>query len=80
MVNVDGESECHETLDIQQAANRFCLFSIQFSPDSNEILGGSSDAHIYIYDLNRREVSHRVLSSKFVNQQIIRILDRCTCK
>ena len=40
--------------------DRFCLFSTQFSPDSNEILGGSSDQHIYIYDLTRREVAFKV--------------------
>lgn len=62
MANIHGEHEVHETLDIKPSTDRFCLFSIQFSSDSNEILCGSSDRHIYIYDLNRREVSIKILA------------------
>lgn len=45
---------------LRPEAHRFCLFSIKFSPDSNEILGGSSDKSLYIYNLERREVSLKV--------------------
>eukprot|EP01119_Soliformovum_irregulare_P020217 TRINITY_DN6512_c0_g1_i2.p1 TRINITY_DN6512_c0_g1~~TRINITY_DN6512_c0_g1_i2.p1 ORF type:complete len:271 (-),score=62.18 TRINITY_DN6512_c0_g1_i2:31-843(-) len=47
-------------MDLEPASSRFCLFSIKFSPDSNEILGGSSDRSIYIYNLDRREVALRM--------------------
>lgn len=40
--------------------DRFCLFSIQFSPHSNEIVGGSSDQHIYVYDLESDKRTCRV--------------------
>ena len=29
----------------------FCLFSVQFSPRSDEVVGGSSDSHIYVYNI-----------------------------
>jgi WD repeat-containing protein 23 len=53
--NIHGDFEIHDALDFRPGTERFCLFSIKFSPDSNEILGGSSDRHLYIYDLNRKE-------------------------
>jgi len=55
-----GGYEMHEGLDFVPGYERFCLFSIKFAPDSNEILGGSSDRHLYIYDLNRKERTVRV--------------------
>ncbi len=36
------------------------MFSSQFSPDSREIVGGSSDAALYFYDLDRRVRSARI--------------------
>jgi len=43
------------TIYFSPQADRFCLFSIKFSPDSTEILGGSSDKNLYVYDINRKE-------------------------
>lgn len=60
MANIYGEHEIHETLDIRPSSDRFCLFSIQFSSDTREILCGSSDRQVYIYDLIRREVSLQI--------------------
>lgn len=53
--NLTGDFEIHDALDFSPQADRFCLFSIKFSPDSTEILGGSSDRNIYVYDINRKE-------------------------
>jgi len=53
--NTYGEHEVHEALDFRPESHRFCLFSIQFSPDSSEILGGSSDKCLYIYDIVKRK-------------------------
>lgn len=55
MCNLQGDFEIHDALDFSPEASRFCLFSIKFSPDSTEILGGSSDRNIYLYDINRKE-------------------------
>jgi len=64
LCNIGGEHEVHEGLDLKPEAHRFCLFSIKFSPDSNEILCGSSDKSLYIYNLDRREVSLKVEGHK----------------
>eukprot|EP01129_Flabellula_baltica_P000259 TRINITY_DN10295_c0_g1_i1.p1 TRINITY_DN10295_c0_g1~~TRINITY_DN10295_c0_g1_i1.p1 ORF type:complete len:503 (+),score=85.99 TRINITY_DN10295_c0_g1_i1:75-1511(+) len=60
IINTTGEHETHESLDMRPQGGRFCLFSSRFSPDSREILGGSSDGHIYIFDLDRRERIERI--------------------
>ncbi|PRP80921.1 WD repeat domain 23 [Planoprotostelium fungivorum] len=60
LCNITGENNTHDALDMRPEDNRFCLFSVKFSPDSREILGGSSDRHIYIYNLERREVEMRI--------------------
>lgn len=71
--NTSGEHQIHEALymrylhDLNRSQafspsdeNRFCLFSIQFSPLSNEIVGGSNDRHIYVYDLEKKVRTSRV--------------------
>jgi len=59
--NTRGQHQTHNALDFKPKGDqRFCLFSVQFSPDSREILGGSSDKHLYIYDLDRNERIERV--------------------
>eukprot|EP01121_Diplochlamys_sp_Union-15-3_P007258 TRINITY_DN182_c0_g2_i3.p1 TRINITY_DN182_c0_g2~~TRINITY_DN182_c0_g2_i3.p1 ORF type:complete len:448 (-),score=60.74 TRINITY_DN182_c0_g2_i3:269-1612(-) len=60
LCNTSGLHEVHEPLCFKPESHRFCLFSIQFSSDSNEILGGSSDRHLYIYDVVKRERIARV--------------------
>jgi len=62
IANTMGEHEIHQALNFSPDSQRFCLFSIQFSPDSREILGGSCDKHIYIYDLDRREILHKIIA------------------
>lgn len=59
MCNTSGP-QVHEALDMKPGNHRFCLFSIQFSQDTREIIGGSSDFSIYIYDLERKERTARV--------------------
>ena len=40
----------HASHNMRPETRRFCLFSIKFSPDNREILGGASDYCLYIYD------------------------------
>jgi WD repeat-containing protein 23 len=53
--NTTGDHHTHETLSIlPQSSHRFCLFSIQFSYNSKEILAGSSDQNLYVYDIEKK--------------------------
>mmetsp|Transcript_18241 Transcript_18241/g.30427 ORF Transcript_18241/g.30427 Transcript_18241/m.30427 type:complete len:385 (+) Transcript_18241:47-1201(+) len=47
-----------EVLNFRPSSTPFCLFSIAFSSNGQEILGGANDACIYVYDMN---VHDRVL-------------------
>ena len=49
-MNVFGDEEGHVELPLTTENGRFCLFSIRFSQDGNEILGGANDGFIYLFD------------------------------
>jgi WD repeat-containing protein 23 len=54
-ISADAEQDArHEALDLKPRAQRFCVFSLQYSHDGSEVLAGSSDQSLYIYDLHRR--------------------------
>ncbi|CAM9525754.1 unnamed protein product, partial [Chrysoparadoxa australica] len=57
LCNTAGDYEMHEALDFTpNRRERFCLFSIAFSPSTSKIAGGGSDAKVYVYNLERKEV------------------------
>jgi len=63
MVRIDDLSipdPYHVSLNMRPETDRFCLFSIRFSANGREILGGSSDSCVYLYDLERNERVVRV--------------------
>jgi WD repeat-containing protein 23 len=62
LCNVYGSFELHENLVFNEDADRFCLFSVRFSPDNREIVGGANDAHLYVYDVERKQVVTRTLA------------------
>lgn len=51
LIGCAASCEVHEAIDLQAQAKRFCVFSVKFSPDDRLVLAGSSDRHIYLYDL-----------------------------
>jgi len=55
---INGESEEHDSLSLVPDTRRFCIFSISFSENGNEILGGANDGFLYIFD---RDLNQRVL-------------------
>lgn len=57
---INGESDDIKCLDLNPSANRFGAFSLAFSNNGNEIISGGSDAHVYIYDLERNQRTLRV--------------------
>lgn len=59
--NIHGDIELHEALTLSPDDRRFCIFSLRFSQDGSEILGGANDECIYVYD---RESRNRTLKIK----------------
>lgn len=55
LCSVHGDSEQQKPLCLVNTSRRFCVFSVVFSSDGNEILGGANDGYLYIYDRNRNE-------------------------
>lgn len=57
--------EVHDGLDFSSADDggyTFGLFSVKFSTDGRELVAGSSDDSIYVYDLETNKVSLRILA------------------
>jgi WD repeat-containing protein 23 len=52
LVNSTGAVETHQAFQVRQSTRgRFGLFSLRFSPQSTEVIGGSSDGGVYLCDL-----------------------------
>eukprot|EP01095_Lingulamoeba_sp_RSL-Kostka_P005759 TRINITY_DN1744_c0_g1_i1.p1 TRINITY_DN1744_c0_g1~~TRINITY_DN1744_c0_g1_i1.p1 ORF type:complete len:531 (-),score=142.55 TRINITY_DN1744_c0_g1_i1:64-1656(-) len=58
LCNVSNESNLHQPLDLLPLFGRFCVFSLQFSPNTTEILCGASDRHLYLYNLATEARTH----------------------
>lgn len=52
--------EKHESLSLQPDDQQFCIFSVSFSSDSRELLGGANDGYLYIYDREKGRQSGRI--------------------
>ncbi|KAH6821791.1 transducin family protein / WD-40 repeat family protein [Perilla frutescens var. hirtella] len=56
-------TEIHEGLDFSspdEGGYSFGIFSLKFSKDGREVVAGSSDEDIYVYDLEAKKVSLRI--------------------
>ncbi|KAL0459595.1 UNVERIFIED_CONTAM: LEC14B protein [Sesamum latifolium] len=56
-------TEIHEGLDFsspEEGGYSFGIFSLKFSTDGREVVAGSSNEDIYVYDLEARKVSLRI--------------------
>lgn len=58
LCNVYGDGDIHTALHLFPEEGSFCIFSLTFSSDNREILGGANDGHLYVYD---RESNQRTL-------------------
>nr|CAD7411312.1 unnamed protein product [Timema poppensis] len=58
LCRVHGDNDLQDTLSLCPDERRFCIFSLTFSSDGREILGGANDGHLYVYD---RECNQRAL-------------------
>ena len=55
--------ELHDGLDLSAAGDgsySFGIFSVKFSTDGKELVAGSSDDSIYVYDLQANKLSLRI--------------------
>ncbi|KAJ1523384.1 hypothetical protein ONE63_001250 [Megalurothrips usitatus] len=60
VVRLFGDSDSHDALMLSPTQSRFCIFSLVFSQDGQEILCGANDGFMYLYD-------------RYSNQRILRI-------
>lgn len=58
LCNIFGDHEVHESLLLSPGEHSFCIFSLMFSSDNREIVGGANDGCLYVYD---RESNQRTL-------------------
>nr|XP_042908146.1 DDB1- and CUL4-associated factor 11 isoform X2 [Parasteatoda tepidariorum] len=58
MCTISGDQDIHEALPLYPDERRFCVFSLRFSQDGKEILGGANDQYLYVYN---REANKRTL-------------------
>ncbi|OWF53520.1 DDB1- and CUL4-associated factor 11 [Mizuhopecten yessoensis] len=58
LCNIHGEYDTHNALHLFPGEHSFCIFSLTFSSDNREILGGANDGCLYVYD---RESNQRTL-------------------
>ncbi|CAG5114727.1 unnamed protein product, partial [Candidula unifasciata] len=58
LCSVYGDSDIHEALLFESGDHNFCIFSLMFSSDNKEILGGAVNGYLYVYD---REANKRTL-------------------
>ncbi|KAI0217277.1 DDB1- and CUL4-associated factor 11 [Lamellibrachia satsuma] len=51
LLNIYGEQQIHEALALHpDSDNSFCIFSLAFSMDNRDIMGGANDGALYVYD------------------------------
>lgn len=62
MCNLTGDYDVHEALPLDPDERRFCLFSLSFSHDGTEILGGANDRCLYVYNREKNKRTLRISS------------------
>jgi len=66
-VGDDPEDEAgsqHYNLQLNPRDHNFCIFSVSFSDDSREILGGANDGCLYVYDRGVAKQTSRIQAHK----------------
>ena len=49
-VSLYDDDNKHVSLPLSPEEGRFCIFSLRFSEDGDEILGGANDGFLYLFD------------------------------
>ena len=56
----DEAGSQHYNLQLNPRDHNFCIFSVSFSDDSREILGGANDGCLYVYDRGVAKQTSRI--------------------
>ena len=59
-VSLLDHEEKHDSLPLSPDDRQFCIFSVSFSSDSRELLGGANDGYLYLYDRQANRQSGRI--------------------
>lgn len=62
LCNLFGDNLQQDPLPLGPEERRFCIFSLAFSSDGREILGGANDGFLYVYDRECNQRALRVIS------------------
>ncbi|XP_074593052.1 DDB1- and CUL4-associated factor 11 [Brevipalpus obovatus] len=54
------ESEFHQSLPLDSHERMFCIFSLRFSHDGQEIIGGANNGCVYIFNRAKNQRTHRI--------------------
>ncbi|PSN31336.1 DDB1- and CUL4-associated factor 11 [Blattella germanica] len=60
LCRVYGDVENQDSLPLCPEERRFCIFSLMFSSDGREIIGGANDGFLYVYDLECNQRALRI--------------------
>lgn len=66
--------DIHDGLDFSiygEAGYSFGIFSVKFSTDGRELVAGSSDDAIYVYDLEANKLSFRISGHDVRNSPLV---------
>lgn len=68
LCSLTGDSNNQETLSLSPNDRRFCIFSVVFSSDGKDILGGANDRCLYVYDreCNQQSLRVRTISTSYI--------------
>lgn len=62
LCSVNGDPEKQIPLCLVNTSRRFCIFSVAFSSDGREIVGGANDGYLFVYDTQRNERTLQVFA------------------
>lgn len=65
LCSVNEDNDHQEPLGLLRSSRRFCVFSVVFSSDGKELLGGANDGCLYIYDLERHKRSLKIPAHEY---------------
>lgn len=60
LFSIESDTTRTEAMDLEPRSRQMCPFSVRFSADSKEILAGTSDYSLYLYDIEQKKRVYHV--------------------